>query len=95
MTTERPDPMYKYVDGKIAELNNNLLLIQRRMAASNVTLVSFMSIVSLHLSDPQKFKTLSDKIKKETQDTIEKINKSANPLDVADKFIDDIHKWVF
>lgn len=95
MTTERPDPVYKYVDDKIEELNGKLLLMQRRMAASNVTLVAFISVVSLQFSDPQKLKALSDGIKKQMQDAIEKIDKSDNPLDIANEFINDILKWTF
>jgi hypothetical protein len=87
MTMEYADPMRKYVDGKFEELNKNLLLTQRTVAAYNVRLVSFMFSLSL---DFKKLKILNAAIKKETQDALNKIDKSNNPLDVADEFISDI-----
>ena len=83
---------FKLYFWNVEELNKKLLLTQRRLATSDIHLVSVISALRW-LPDAQKLKALTPVTTNRIQATITEINKSDNPLDIAAEFISEIAKW--
>lgn len=91
---ERVDPVYEYIDGRINELDRELLSTQRIIATLYITSVSAVILANLRHSDPQKYEALDKPIKSQIGSTFAEIDKSDKPLNIASEFAHNMAEWL-
>jgi hypothetical protein len=91
---ERVDPVYAYIDGRINELDKELLLTQRSIATLYITSVSAVILSNLRRSDPQKYEALNRPIRSQIVSAFIEMDKSDKPLNIASEFADNMAEWL-